>query len=158
MAPSAAKILSARQAAALSKKLKAARKKIVFTNGCFDILHPGHVSLFAFARSKGDVLVVGVNSDKSIHWIKGPQRPIVGLKDRLEVLAALRSVDYLIPFDTPTPEALVASIKPDVMVKGGDWKVKDIAGHQYAKKTLLFPIKAGRSTTNIVEKIKKLSA
>jgi D-beta-D-heptose 7-phosphate kinase/D-beta-D-heptose 1-phosphate adenosyltransferase len=97
-------------------------RRIVFTNGCFDILHRGHVTYLSRAKALGDELIVGVNTDASVRALKGPERPINRLEDRLSVLEALSCVDHVIPFDTPTPEPLIAAIRPDVFVKGGDYR------------------------------------
>lgn len=101
--------------------LKRAGRRIVFTNGCFDLIHPGHVTLLEQCRSMGDALVVGINSDRSVQELKGPNRPLIPEQERAEVLAALASVDFVSIFDEPTPRALVAAILPDVLVKGADW-------------------------------------
>lgn len=135
-------------------------KKVVFTNGCFDILHVGHVKYLQQARSLGDVLVVGLNSDRSVSGLKGPDRPIQKESDRAEILAALGCVDFVIVFDEETPENLIRRIKPNVLVKGGDWPVEKIVGSQFVMslggevKSLAFV--NGKSTTGLVEKIKKL--
>lgn len=138
-------------------KLKKQEKRIVFTNGCFDILHFGHVKYLQEAKQKGDILVVGINSDASVRKIKGRKRPLVGQHDRLNIIAALESVDYVILFHDDTPLNLIFSIKPDVLVKGSDWKKSDIVGSDLvlAKKGQVFNIKLvkGRSTTNLIRKI-----
>jgi rfaE bifunctional protein nucleotidyltransferase chain/domain len=108
---------------------RAAGARVVFTNGCFDLLHPGHVRYLAGARALGDVLVVGLNSDASVSRLKGPGRPVLRLEERAEVLAALAAVDHLVVFDDDTPEALIAALAPDVLVKGADWASEDIVGH-----------------------------
>ena len=106
------------------------KKKVVFTNGCFDILHKGHVHYLEQARGLGDLLIVGLNSDDSVRRLKGPERPLNPLEDRLEVLAALESVDFVTWFDTDTPLCLIQSLKPQILVKGGDWKIDQIVGAQ----------------------------
>src|SRR3990170_3830636 len=130
------------------------KKKVVFTNGCFDILHAGHVRYLKKARSLGDVLVVGLNSDSSIKAIKGDSRPIVPEKERAEVLGSLYFVDYVVLFREPTPVKLIQAIKPDILVKGSDWAAKDIVGSDVVKKTggriRRIPLVKGRSTTNII--------
>ena len=135
---------------------KSKGKKIVFTNGCFDILHVGHVRYLKKARSLGDWLVVGVNSDASVRKLKGPGRPMNSEKDRMEVLSALKSVDEVLLFSEPTPEKLIRKIRPDVLVKGGDWKVKDIVGGSfvcsYGGKVLSLPFVKGFSTTRTLAK------
>ena len=136
--------------------LRASGRRIVFTNGCFDILHKGHVRYLDRAKRLGDVLVVGLNSDSSVSRIK-PGRPINSEKDRAEVLAALSSVDYITIFSEPTPYRLIRSVKPDVLVKGGDWKKQDIVGSDIAGETYSLPFVKGVSTTRIVEKIVRSS-
>lgn len=139
--------------------LKAKGKKIVFTNGCFDILHLGHIRYLTKAKSLGDFLVVGVNSDKSIKAIKGPSRPINNQASRLEVLASLQVIDFVTIFNESTPEKLILSLKPDVLVKGADWKVRDIVGSEpvkaYGGRVIRIPYLKGYSTTNLIKKIAK---
>ena len=131
-------------------------KKIVFTNGCFDIIHAGHVDYLEKAKALGDVLVVGLNSDGSIRRIKGPERPINIQEHRKRVLEALKPVDLVIIFDEDTPERLIKEIKPDVLVKGGDWKIENIVGADFVKsyggevKTIDFVYDI--STTKIIQK------
>lgn len=136
-------------------------KKVVFTNGCFDLLHVGHIRYLQEAKTLGDILVVGINSDKSVRGLKkGPDRPIQNQDDRAIILAALAAVDYVCVFDEPTPLGLIEKIKPDVLVKGGDWKPDQIVGADVVLKgggmvrSLQFV--EGRSTSEIVEKIKRL--
>lgn len=134
-------------------------KKLVFTNGCFDILHIGHVRYLQEARSCGDFLIVGVNTDRSVRELKGPERPLQNEEDRAQILAALEAVDGTVLFDDETPIKLIEAIRPDVLVKGGDWAIDQIVGSDFVLKnggevkSLQFV--AGRSTTNVVEKIKK---
>ena len=132
--------------------------KIVFTNGCFDLLHAGHVRYLAHARSLGGKLIVGLNSDDSVRRLgKGPERPIVGQDERREVLLALRAVDEVHIFDDDTPLKLIQELRPDILVKGGDWPVEKIVGHElvlsYGGKVLSLPFVEGNSTTSIVRKI-----
>lgn len=141
----------------LSRRLKRAGKKIVFTNGVFDILHRGHVEYLAKAKSFGDILIVGLNSDASTRRLKGPGRPIQKQNDRAAVLLALRSVDYIVVFGEDTPDKLIRQIKPDVLVKGADYKVSEIVGAEFVtsyggsvRRARLTP---GRSTSSIVRKI-----
>jgi D-beta-D-heptose 7-phosphate kinase/D-beta-D-heptose 1-phosphate adenosyltransferase len=134
---------------------KAAGKKVVFTNGCFDILHIGHIRYLRDAKALGDVLVIGLNSDKSVSIIK-PGRPLNPQDQRAEVLASLEMVDYVTLFDEETPYELIKLLKPDVLVKGGDWKKEDIVGSDIAKETRSLPYVKGMSTTKLIEKIKKL--
>ncbi|MFH0877299.1 MAG: D-glycero-beta-D-manno-heptose 1-phosphate adenylyltransferase [Candidatus Omnitrophota bacterium] len=144
----------------LQKILKRRRKKrLVFTNGCFDILHAGHVRYLQKAKEKGDLLVVGLNSDASTQRLKGKNRPINPQADRAKVLAALACVDYVVVFDQETPERLIAALKPSVLVKGGDWPLKKIVGREFVEscggKVLVIPLLKGRSTTSILKKTKR---
>ncbi len=142
----------------LKAKVAAARKagqKIVFTNGCFDILHAGHVSVLEFSRAKGDVLVVGLNSDASVRRLKGPTRPVNKEADRALVLAALESVSYVCVFKEDTPYNLIKAVCPDVLVKGGDYKPSEIVGREFAGKVVRFALLKGRSTTGIIKKVNK---
>lgn len=138
---------------------RSANKKIVFTNGCFDLLHIGHVKYLQEARSLGDILIVGVNSDASVKKIKGPHRPIQNEQDRAEILASLKSVNHTILFSEDTPYNLISMIKPDVLVKGGDWPVSEIVGSDlvlsYKGQVQSLKFVDGRSTTAIIEKSKK---
>ncbi len=131
---------------------------MVFTNGCFDLLHRGHVHLLRSARACGDILVVGLNSDRSVHIIKGPSRPILGEADRAELIAAMEMVNYVVLFDEPDPYALIAALKPDVLVKGGDWSAEKIIGadvvEQAGGRVVVVPYLKGFSTSEIVERIR----
>jgi D-beta-D-heptose 7-phosphate kinase/D-beta-D-heptose 1-phosphate adenosyltransferase len=124
----------------------------VFTNGCFDLLHVGHVRLLQFARELGDFLVVGLNSDASVSRLK-PGRPLVPERERKEILRALRCVDNVVIFNEDTPEQLIKDLKPDILVKGSDWQGKQIAGSQYVKQVVFFPVVPNLSTTSIVDRI-----
>ncbi|SMP11510.1 rfaE bifunctional protein, domain II [Desulfurobacterium pacificum] len=137
----------------LVENLKDEGKTIVFTNGCFDILHAGHVDYLEKAKSFGDVLIVGVNSDSSIKRIKGEKRPINKQEHRVKVLSALNCVDYVIVFDEDTPIEVIKAVKPDVLVKGADWKLEDIVGREYAKRVERIEFSYDVSTTKIIEKI-----
>lgn len=142
----------------LKKALEADKtkgKKIVFTNGCFDIIHIGHIRYLKEAKNFGDVLVVGLNSDKSVARIK-PGRPVNPEDQRAEVLSALEMVDYVTLFDGDTPYNLIKLVSPNVLVKGGDWKKEDIVGSDIARETHSLPYVGGASTTGLIEKIKKL--
>ena len=139
------------------KALKDAGKKIVFTNGCFDLLHLGHVRYLEAARAEGDVLVIGVNSDRSVHEIKGPNRPVVPQEERAEVLAALACVDFVTIFDEPDPLETIRTLLPDVLVKGSDWAEDAIVGkdvvEEHGGRVVRVPLTEGASTTKIIEKI-----
>ncbi len=141
------------------KALQQQGKKIVFTNGCFDILHAGHVDIFQQARNLGDALVVAVNSDISIKKIKGEKRPVVPQVQRMQVLAALEAIDYVVIFDEENPFKIIKEIQPDILVKGGDWPVETIVGRELVEKkggkVLSIPLMEGISTTNIIEEVKK---
>ena len=153
------KVIGAKELAAEVKRLLGAGKRIVFTNGCFDLIHAGHVQYLSFARSQGDVLVVGLNSDASVRRIKGPGRPVVGQEDRSAVLAALESVDYVCLFDEDTPIELIRRVAqgPITLIKGEDWRDKGVVGQDVVEarggRVVLAPLVPGRSTTRIVEKI-----
>lgn len=147
--------------ATLDSWLAAQRKesrRIVFTNGCFDVLHAGHVDYLRFARSKGDLLIVGVNDDASVSRLKGPSRPVNELGDRLRVLAALEMVDAVVPFPEDTPKEIIERITPDVLVKGEDWADKGVVGREWVEahggQVHLAPLVAGKSTTAILERAK----
>lgn len=135
------------------KRLRKNKKKIVFTNGCFDIIHAGHIKLLKECKKIGDVLIVGLNSDESIKRLKGNLRPINKLSDRVEVLSAIEYVDYIVVFSQDTPYELIKLIKPDYLVKGSDYKVEEVVGREFAKNVVLIKLLKGRSTTNIVKAI-----
>ncbi|MDZ4660896.1 MAG: D-glycero-beta-D-manno-heptose 1-phosphate adenylyltransferase [Pseudomonadota bacterium] len=143
---------------ALTQKRK--NKKVIFTNGCFDILHAGHVTYLDAAKALGDILVVGINSDESVKSLKGPTRPIQCEEDRAKILAALVSVDYVVVFGEDTPKDLIKKLEPDILVKGGDWPVDKIVGADFVKsrggliKSL--PFVEGKSSSAIIEKVRKL--
>ncbi len=133
-------------------------KKIVFTNGCFDILHRGHISYLAKAREMGDLLVIGLNSDDSVRRLKGPNRPINDQQSRALVLAALEMVDHVVIFEEDTPYNLITKVKPDLLVKGGDYQIADIVGGDFVQqrggKVCTIPFVDGFSTTSILENLK----
>jgi len=139
----------------LSKDLKARDKKIIFTNGCFDILHAGHVRYLETAKSYGDVLILGLNSDRSVTALKGEGRPINTQLDRAYILAALEAVDYVVVFDDDTPYDLIKAIKPHILVKGGDYEGKQVVGQDIADELKLVQFVDGKSTTKTIEKIQK---
>ncbi len=138
-------------------RLRKRKKKLVFTNGTFDILHRGHVEYLALARNLGDALVVGLNTDASIRRIKGPKRPINSNRDRAAVLSALASVDYVVLFGENTPARLIEMIVPDVLVKGADWKVDAIVGKDVVERNggviKTIRLTPGRSTTNVIQRV-----
>jgi len=137
------------------KRSRANGKKIVFTNGCFDILHVGHVKYLQLAKSFGDVLIVGLNSDKSVTRLKGPTRPVNIAQDRAYLLAALEAVDFVVPFEDDTPHELIKMIKPNTLVKGGDYKGKSVVGTEFADELRLVDFVDGKSTTKTIQKIKE---
>lgn len=136
-------------------------RRVVFTNGCFDLLHPGHIETLEQARRLGDALIVGVNSDRGVREMKGPGRPIVPERERAEVLAALECVDGVVIFGEPTPREIVTALLPDVLVKGGDWASDQIVGREEVEaaggRVVSIPVVAGYSTSAMVEKIRKPS-
>ena len=145
-------------ALALIARLRPARKTVVFTNGVFDLLHPGHLRYLQHARRLGDALIVGINSDRSVRANKGPDRPITPERERAEILAALTCVDAVVIFDEETPHAVIARLQPDVLVKGSDWAADAIVGRDIVEarggKVVRVPIEPGYSTTAIMEKIR----
>jgi rfaE bifunctional protein nucleotidyltransferase chain/domain len=154
-----AKILSCAQMLAERAKLKVQGKKLVFTNGCFDILHAGHVTYLEFSRAQGDCLVLGLNSDASVKRNKGDDRPINSESDRARVMAALECIDYVVLFDEDEPKALIEKIIPDVLVKGEDW-AHYVSGREAVEaaggKVVLAKMVEGRSTTGTIEKVLKV--
>jgi D-beta-D-heptose 7-phosphate kinase/D-beta-D-heptose 1-phosphate adenosyltransferase len=147
------KIISLKSAVRFCKQARRQKKKIIFTNGCFDLLHPGHVYLLETAKSLGRVLIVGLNSDSSIRRIKGKNRPINNQNDRAAVLQGIESVDKIIIFKEDTPYNLIKAIKPDVLVKGSDYRDAEIIGREFAGKTIRVRQLKGKSTTNLIKKL-----
>lgn len=147
------KIIGLKALKAIVAKLKKKGKTIVFTNGCFDIIHAGHVKVFEKAKAQGDVLIVAVNSDRSMKGLKGPKRPLVAEAKRAKVIAALASVDFVIIFSERTPAGVIAELKPDVLVKGGDYKLSEIVGREHVKKVVRVPLLKGYSTTELIKLI-----
>ncbi len=139
----------------ISKRLKEQKRKIVFTNGCFDILHRGHASYLEKAKALGDILILGLNSDESITRLKGESRPINNLEDRAFLLAALESVDYVIPFTEDTPYSLIEHVQPHILVKGADYEGKEVVGSDIAQSVVLIDFVEGKSTSGLIEKIAK---
>lgn len=146
------KIVSAQKAFRLAAAARRKGLKVVFTNGCFDILHAGHVKTLSKARSFGDLLILGLNSDSSVRRLKGPGRPINCFSDRAAVLSALCCVDYVVGFKEDTPYLLIKGIKPDVLVKGGDYRPETVIGAEFSGQVRIIPLLKGRSTTKIIEK------
>jgi D-beta-D-heptose 7-phosphate kinase/D-beta-D-heptose 1-phosphate adenosyltransferase len=142
------------------QRLRSNGKRVVFTNGCFDLLHPGHVRYLREARSLGDSLVVALNSDRSVRMLKGEGRPILNEKERAEVIAALETVDYVVIFDEETPRELIADLLPDVLVKGGDWGLEEIIGREEVEAAggtvRSLPYIEGSSTSEIIERVIKI--
>ena len=151
-------IVNTNEVASIVEDLRKNKKTIVFTNGCFDILHRGHVEYLEKAKKHGHILVVGLNSDSSVKKLKGQNRPFVVQDDRAYILSRLEAVDIVCFFDQDTPEKLIRVVKPDVLIKGGDYSPKNIVGkdfvESYSGKVLTIPLVQGRSTTNLVDKIK----
>lgn len=147
------KIISLKSAIKFCRQARRQKKKIVFTNGCFDLLHPGHVHLLETAKSHGDILIVGLNSDASVSRIKGKNRPINNQIDRAMVLGAMESVDKIVLFKEDTPYNLIKAIKPDILVKGSDYKKAEIIGREFAGKTMRVRQLKGKSTTNLIKKL-----
>ncbi|HTY55385.1 MAG TPA: bifunctional heptose 7-phosphate kinase/heptose 1-phosphate adenyltransferase [Candidatus Binataceae bacterium] len=152
------KIVSTEELPAILERHRRAGLRIVFTNGCFDLLHPGHLQLLGFARAQGDILVVGLNSDRSVRAIKGDSRPIYPASDRARILAALENVNYVIIFDDPRAEKIIRHVRPDILVKGEDWRGKTVDGAEflatYGGRVALAPLLEGHSTTRVVERLR----
>ena len=134
-------------------------RRVVFTNGCFDLLHPGHIRELEFARAQGDILIVGLNSDSGVRRLKGPDRPFLREDERAEILSALESVDAVVVFAEPTPREVISRLLPDVLVKGEDWPLDRIVGREEVQaaggKVVRAPILKGYSTTEIIERIRR---
>lgn len=152
-------VFSVEEAVAFVTRLRAAGRRIVFTNGVFDLLHPGHVHYLEAARAEGDALLVGVNSDRSVAAVKGPGRPITPEGERAEILAALAVVDGVVIFDEETPLALIARLQPDVLVKGADWPADQIVGREVVEarggRVVRVPVLGGYSTTALIERVRR---
>ena len=155
MRPLSSKIKGREELMGVLARLRSGGKRVVFTNGCFDLLHLGHVTYLEEARRLGDLLVVGVNTDESVRRIKGPGRPIVPLEQRMAVLAALEAVDYVVPFGEDTPYELIKALRPHVLVKGGDWRPEEVVGRDLVEEVRIVPYREGFSTTGLIEKVKK---
>jgi D-glycero-beta-D-manno-heptose 1-phosphate adenylyltransferase len=154
-----AKYKSVDELSVMSAQARKAGRVVVFTNGCFDLVHRGHIYLLRQAKALGDLLIVGLNSDVSVKTIKGPDRPIMPEADRVELIAALEMVDYLVVYSEPDPYQIIAAIKPNVLVKGGDWSAGEIVGadvvEQNGGRVAVIPYLPGFSTTQIIERIRK---
>jgi D-beta-D-heptose 7-phosphate kinase/D-beta-D-heptose 1-phosphate adenosyltransferase len=150
---SESKIKNFEQIERIAKRLKEQGRKIIFTNGCFDILHRGHATYLQKAKELGDILVLGLNSDNSIRRLKGENRPINNLEDRAFLIGALESIDFVVPFSEDTPYELIKLIQPNVLVKGADYEGKEVVGSDVADEVVLIDFVAGKSTTNLIEKI-----
>ncbi len=139
------------------KDLKAKGKRIVFTNGCFDLLHVGHIRYLEEAKTLGDILIVGVNSDASVRKLKGPKRPVLPVEDRTEILSGLGCVDYITVFDELDPLALITSLQPNILVKGGDWTKEQTVGKEVVERSggevVIIPFVQGASTSSLIETI-----
>ena len=152
------KVLTLDEAVDRVHELKREGKRVVFTNGCFDLLHPGHTRYLAAARALGDALVVAVNSDRTVRLLKGASRPVIPEGERMELLAALRVVDYVTVFDDPTPREVIARMLPQVLVKGADWGANAIVGREEVEaaggEVISMPLAEGFSTSALIEKIR----
>jgi D-beta-D-heptose 7-phosphate kinase/D-beta-D-heptose 1-phosphate adenosyltransferase len=153
------KIKGRKELLRIIKNLRAKGNRIVFTNGCFDLLHIGHIRYLEKAKTLGDILVVGVNSDSSVRKTKGPKRPVLPVKERTEILSGLECVDYVTIFDEIDPLKLITSLKPNVLVKGGDWAKEQIVGREVVERSggevVAIPFIKGASTSNLIETILK---
>ncbi len=152
------KLKSVSEVATIAAQAQQHGKTVVFTNGCFDLLHRGHIHTLRQAKSHGDLLIVALNSDRSVKAIKGPNRPILSELDRVELIAAMEMVDYVVVYDEPDPYTLIAAIKPNVLAKGGDWSSDKIIGadivEQNGGRVAVIPYLQGFSTTEIIERIR----
>jgi rfaE bifunctional protein nucleotidyltransferase chain/domain len=160
-AASGGAVVSLSDAKRLAAELRAAGKRVVFTNGVFDLLHPGHLRYLTAARAEGDALIVGINSDRSVRANKGPGRPVTPEAERAEILAGLAVVDAVVIFDEETPAEIVRALQPDVLVKGADWPADQIVGRDTVEarggRVVLMPVEQGHSTTGILERVRRKS-
>lgn len=156
--PGTARVIPRQEVTDVAAALRRQGRRIVFTNGVFDLLHPGHIRYLRAARALGDILIVGINSDASVRRNKGPARPITPESERAELLAALEAVDAVVVFDEDTPANVIVAVQPDVLVKGADWPANQIVGRDTVEaaggRVVLVPVEEGYSTTSIVERIK----
>ncbi len=152
-----AQVLTLTELLAARAALRHTGRRVVFTNGCFDLLHPGHVRYLQQARALGDALIVALNSDRGVRELKGPARPILREQERAEVLAALACVDFVTIFDEPTPREIIAALLPDILVKGGDWSIDTIVGREEVEaaggEVLSLPFVEGVSTSDVIARI-----
>jgi D-beta-D-heptose 7-phosphate kinase/D-beta-D-heptose 1-phosphate adenosyltransferase len=155
----ARKVKTLSQISAICKDLRRGKQKIVFTNGCFDLLHVGHIRLLEFAKNNGEILIVGLNSDSSVRRLKGPKRPVLGQEDRATILSAINQVDYIVVFDELTPLRLIKAIRPDTLIKGADYAKEEVVGggfvESYGGRILLAPLVEGVSSTKIMSRISR---
>jgi D-beta-D-heptose 7-phosphate kinase/D-beta-D-heptose 1-phosphate adenosyltransferase len=155
-------VLDLEEAARLVETLRASGRRVVFTNGVFDLLHPGHVRYLQAARAEGDALIVGVNSDRSVRANKGPGRPVNPGTERAELVAALSAVEAAVIFDEETPHAIVSRLQPDVLVKGADWPADQIVGRDVVEarggRVVRMPVEAGYSSTALIDRIRQMNA
>lgn len=155
------KIIAPEEIAEVRARLRAAGRRLVFTNGCFDLLHVGHVRYLQAARALGDALMVAINSDRAVRELKGANRPVMNEQERAEVLAALACVDYVTVFDELSPRRLIASLLPDILAKGGDYALDEIHGREETEaaggRVVALPYVAGASTTDIIGRIKNVN-
>ena len=151
------KVISRARLAAIARRMAGQGKRLVFTNGCFDLIHPGHVRLLQQARAMGDALAVAINSDASVRRLKGPGRPILAARERAEVLSAFECVDYVVVFSEATPAAIVRAVRPGVLVKGGDWSPERIVGRDTVAadggEVRVVPLRRGLSTSALLQRI-----
>ena len=156
--PAVSRVVDLRRLREILSAARTARRSIVFTNGCFDLLHAGHVALLEFSAQYGDLLIVGLNGDESVHRLKGSGRPFVPFEERAELLAGLGAVDWVIGFDDDTPSALIDVVLPDTLVKGGDWTPDRIVGRETVEsrggRVVTVPLRSDLSTTSLVDRIR----
>jgi D-beta-D-heptose 7-phosphate kinase/D-beta-D-heptose 1-phosphate adenosyltransferase len=160
MTADVAKVRGLGELVEIVRKRRALGHRVVFTNGCFDLLHRGHTRLLQQARALGDLLIVGLNSDASVRGLKGSARPVLSEQERAEVLSALASVDYVVIFEEPDPGPTIAALQPDVLVKGGDWAKEQVVGRETVEgrggRVVTIPLVEGSSTSNIIDRILEL--
>ena len=157
--PSARKVTTLEPLRRAVRRAKAGGARVVFTNGCFDLLHAGHVTLLERAKRYGDVLIVGLNGDRSVRALKGPGRPVIPARERARLLAALAAVDYVVIFNELTPQRVIARLVPDILIKGADWAAGDIVGAKVVRKAggrvVRFPLVKGHSTSKLLARVRK---